>query len=342
MGVPTRFAVSLVLAAATATIAGCGSAATDPAAADRAAVITATPTSPASSPASSPSTVETSQSTTASVPLDGRITIDQLIAHRVTIPAAWPSSMCPTGLQVLHRGSMAKVNHDSNADLLHVYKVVYTNLDTDRSLETAALVTCQFGEAATGQVIAFDRNAAGRIVTKGTIASGVIWSLSARSDGGVTVDISDMEACCSTPKAVELHQTRSYAYRSGRFVQVAGPSTFVPHTQRIDLAIRIDSVTWSARANGRRTGTITVTITNNSTVRSGDLLLIYSNLNEDSTIFRLSGLGSRAHITKTITVSETDDGLEFGSSHAHVHELGSGAVGGDAKPSNNWATVTMW
>jgi hypothetical protein len=141
---------------------------------------------------------------------------------------------------------------------------------------------------------------------------------------------------------LEVHQTRAYAYRSGMFAQVAGPTSFVPHSTKIDLSIKFISATWSAQHGDTRTGTITVTVTNKSAATSGNLLLIYTDLNGNATIVKLASLRGHATITKTITVKETDDGYARGSSSISIDELGSGSVGGDANPKDDWTEVKMW
>ena len=302
--------------------------------------VTVTTASPAPSVPATPTTTPTASPPAPKAP-DGRITVKQLTAHKVSIPA-WAYDICPSGSQTLHRSSLDHLNHDSNADLLHIYQVVYTNLDSDSSLETAALVTCQFGEAAAAQVIAFDRDSAGHIVTKGTLAHGTIWSMTARAAGGVTLNVSDYEACCSTPKAIELHQIRSYAYRSGHFAQVAGPTSFVPHTQKIDLSIKVSSVSWSEKRNDLRTVTLTVKIANNSGAKSGTVQLFFKDPYENTTVFTMAPLAAHTTITKTIKMNVLDDSFDNGNCSVSVHELGSYSVGGDAKPSNDWATVPTW
>jgi len=337
----TRIILNVALAAATATvIAACSTGAKSgkPVTASPVAV-TVTTASPAPSVTATPTTTPTASPPAPKAP-DGRITIKQLTAQKVTVPA-WTAQGCQSGRQSLHLAT-GHLNHDSNQHGLLLYKVVYTNLDSDSALETAALVTCQYGEAAQGQVIAFDRDSAGHIVTKGSVARGFIWSLAARSGGGVTIDISDTEACCSTPKAIELHQTRSYAYRSGHFAQVAGPTSFVPHTQKIDLSIKVSSVSWSAKRNDLRTATVTVKIANNSGVKSGTVQLFFDDPNENTTLFTMAPLAAHTTITKTIKVNVLDDPYDNGNCIVSVHELGGYSVGGDAKPSNDWATVPTW
>jgi hypothetical protein len=333
----TRIVLGVGLAAATATVtAACstGVKTGKPMTASPVAV-TVTTASPTPSVSAAPSATPT-----ASPPApDGRITVKQLTAHKVTIPT-WTAQGCQSGKQSLHMAA-GSINHDSNQNGLLLYKVVYTNLDSDSALETAALVTCQFGEAATAQVIAFDRDSAGHIVTKGTVAHGTIWSMTARAAGGVTVDVSDYEACCSTPKAIELHQTRSYAYRSGHFAQVAGPTSFVPHTQKIDLSIKVSSISWSIKRDDLRTATLTVKVANNSGVKSGTVQLFFDDPNENTNVLTMAPLAAHTTITKTIKVSVLDDGYG-GDCHIYVHELGSYSIGGDAKPSNDWATVPSW
>jgi hypothetical protein len=158
-------------------------------------------------------------------------------------------------------------------------------------------------------------------VTLGTVVEGFLWSQRARSGGGITVDISDTEACCATPKAIEVHQSRSYAWVSGHYRQVAGPTAWVPHRKPIDLHLGKPSVSWHETSNGQHTGTLTVTVTNSS----------------DSATF--PALRPHSSVTLHLTITwESEDYAEY----LYLVELGAVSIGGDANESDNHQRIPGW
>lgn len=270
-----------------------------------------------------PSPAVSSSASTALAP-DGRITASQLTAIKVTL-SKWtlegPNVNCPTGPQrLLAPTEPAPMDKDM------LEKVVYANLDGDPQLETAALISCTYGEPSAEQLIGFDRRSDGTIVSLGQIAQGYIWSVTPRSAGGVTIDISDSESCCSTPKLVELHQSRGYAWNGSRIAQVSGPTTFLPHTGKITLAATA-TATWGAASDDVRTGTVTVHITNESSVRSASILVMDDSgqtngekVNPGAKI--VSGLAGGASTTVTLTVKLRVDTPQS-DAKVFVYELGS-------------------
>jgi hypothetical protein len=118
-------------------------------------------------------------------------------------------------------------------------------------------------------VVAFDRDSTGAIVTLGKVAEGHIWSVKAAAAGGVTVDISDMMACCSMSKDNEFHQQRTYAWVGKAFRQTAGPTTFARKPYVTDLVLTTSALEFGRVVDGRRTGTVTVKVRNAGKVASG-------------------------------------------------------------------------
>ena len=337
MSARTRIVGLALAAAATAALSACGPAATpsDPAGAVHpAASETATrPAAATTSPAPPPTSPAPPKPGAATKP----VAFDDLLAGPVSIPA-WHryGTACPRGNLQLVKASGPMNRSATSSDRLALFAVVRTNLDQDPALETAALIACRPGEASIDQIVAFDRDAGGHIVTLGTVAEGIFWSLSPRAGGGVTADISDMQACCATPKVYEVHQIRGYAERGGRFVQVAGLTAFISHTRPVDLSIRLVSATWGGVHTGHRTGTITVKITNPSGYRTGDLVLADgTGAMLTSTAKVIRGIAAHSSATATFTVVLPAGFADAENAAVGVYERGSVGVCADPDYMNN-------
>ncbi|MER7439570.1 hypothetical protein [Micromonospora avicenniae] len=225
-----------------------------------------TPSSSTGPPTPTPSSV----SPTASAP-DGRISRSQLLAARLDLPA-WPEYLhapprCGTEDVRLRPGP----NVESVPTLLG--DPGHGDLDGDGAAETVALLGCRAnGENLGKQVVAFDRDDAGRIVTMGRVV-GVregmddITDLSVRDDGKVRVHVADAQPCCGLPSWWPQRQWRTYAWTGDRFDQTTGPTTFGVDPRLTDLTLTAgDLVLGSPDAQGRRTGTVTVTVVNRGRV----------------------------------------------------------------------------
>lgn len=300
------------------------------------AVATTVPSSePSTIPAPSPS-APTGPPSTAPTASDGRIAVSQLVAAgKVTIPKWHATELgCPSGKQKLAKGTNT-VNHGSGLNGLQIYKVAYVNLDSDSALETAALITCQFGEAAWDQVVAFDRDSSGHIVTLGTIVEGHLWNVT-ESSAGVVVDISDMQACCDTPKLMEEHQTRTYAWTGSKFAQTGGPTTFYSHPKPNVLTAVVKSADWGAEhtilvgdpktAATVRTGTIKLTITNHGPYDSRPIFV--SEIDGSGAMYEKTFAALASGKSETVTIVITIDSHVTAADHDRltIYELGSETV----------------
>ncbi|MGW4152222.1 hypothetical protein ACWEDF_03580 [Micromonospora chersina] len=228
---------------------------------------TPSPSETTASPTPPPPTPSTA-SPTAAAP-DGRITRSQLLAARIDLPT-WPSYVPKTC-------TTARVRLDPEAGTPDSVPVLlgepgYGDLDGDGAVETVVLVGCRTGEALVKQVVAFDRNAAGRITTIGRIVGtydelGDITEFSVRDDGTIRVRVADIQPCCSTPEWSPQRQWRTYAWTGRRFTQTAGPTRFGVDPRLTDLTLTAgDLVVGPADAKGNRTATVTVTVVNKGPV----------------------------------------------------------------------------
>ncbi|MCO1598774.1 hypothetical protein M8C17_26855 [Micromonospora sp. RHAY321] len=228
---------------------------------------TTAPTSapPPTSPA--PLTPSTTTSTSPAAP-DGRISRAQLLAARVDLPA-WPSyaTGCATSDVRLRPPSPTEAR-PTLADL----DLGYTDLDGDGATETVALVTCRSGEGSAKQLLAFDRDGRGRIVTMARVVrtgDGLddITDAAVTDDGEVRAQVADIQPCCSMPSYWAQKQWRTYRWTDDRFAQSDGPRSFGKDTRLTDLALAGgDLVLGPVGTDGKRPGTLTLTVTNNGPV----------------------------------------------------------------------------
>ncbi|NUR71955.1 MAG: hypothetical protein HOU81_14135 [Hamadaea sp.] len=234
------------------------------------------PPTPGTSVVPTPSVSESpspSPSTPASPAPDGRITIAQLTAGKVDLPKWGKAGTTMDGSCNDGRTKLVKAVEHNPMLTSYVQEVAYANLDADAALETAALIMCAPGEAELRQVVAFDRDATGKIATVGTVFSGNAWSVTANATGGIDVDVSDFQACCDTPKIMELHQTRTFGWDGTKIAQLAGPTTFTSHSKPIDMKVTVTKTVWGEIKDHRRTATITAKVTNNGPSASNSFML---------------------------------------------------------------------
>lgn len=297
----------------------------------------------------------TPSATTAGAPAgpDGRISIAQLNAGKVTLPA-WGPRGTPSVGQVCATGRVQLVKEDSRDFTVFVRKVVHTNLDADSSLETAALVYCVTGEVNTGQVVVFDRDATGKIVTLGQVLKSTdtmngIWDITVGPQGELNVDVSNIVACCATPKATVVHQIRTFAWTGTRIAQTGGPTYFLKDDKAVDLGATFKESTWgpTVQVSGPdgvkrpyRTLTVVLRVTNHSSSRSGQWVVTAIDATAGSGVdVPHPALDGNEAVDVTVTMliasgTASNDGIEV-----RVEELGSTETVADPVITNNWPLV---
>ncbi|MER7893510.1 hypothetical protein ABTX15_27220 [Micromonospora sp. NPDC094482] len=223
--------------------------------------------SPSASPAAS------SASPTGAAP-NGRISRAQLLATPVSLPAWSSPAGCPTKDV---RMAAEPVKDDTNA----LIAIDHGDLDGDGATETVALVRCVFGTRGPAQVIAFDRDAAGEVVTLGRVIStgrpapGWLTALDVRADGEVRVELLDIAPGGGWPEEYSQRQWRGYRWTGDGFDQVSGPTGFGPNPNSADLGLVAGDLVLTTATDGSRSGSFTVRVRNDGdrTVRDAVLQL---------------------------------------------------------------------
>ncbi|MEU3458201.1 hypothetical protein ABZ671_32160 [Micromonospora sp. NPDC006766] len=228
-----------------------------------------TQTPPPATPTPTPSSTPTTASPTPAAP-DGRISRAQLLATRLDLPAwSWyVPETCTT----------KKVRLDPGPGPIRAAVPVllgepsHGELDGDGAAKTVALLGCRLGEIQAKQLVAFERDAAGQITALGQIVGthdelGDITAFSVQADGKIRVRVADIQPCCDTPEWAPQRQWRTYAWTGDRFDQIAGPRKFGVDPRLTNLTLRAsDLVVGPPDAEGRRIGSVTVTVVNKGPV----------------------------------------------------------------------------
>ncbi|GAA3736818.1 hypothetical protein GCM10022225_19440 [Plantactinospora mayteni] len=271
-----------------------------------------TPT-PQPEPTTPPATMPSSATATATTPPaapDGRISQAELGRTTLEIPA-WPSDAIVSGCV---SGSVRFSNGEyriRDSVAMNFDKVVHTDLDRDGARETVARLSCGDQGSSTFQVLAFDRDAAGKIRTLGRVVAQTgpikgICDVRAGSASTVQVRVVDYPTPhrCLEPllmPAYAQEQWRTYAWDGDRFTQTGEPTAFPPNNGVSDLTVTSSDLTFGAPDGGVRRGTMTVT------VRSlGPGMVPYEvrlNLPRGLTLLRPDGCEVENHPTGSMAVS---------------------------------------
>lgn len=231
---------------------------------------------PTNSVGVSPPGQPTASPTAAAPAPDGRIPISQLINATLDIPA-WSSDnrACRSGPVTFRNGSEPDVanspyphNHNAMLPLADNRVPVYGDVDRDGAAETVIEIFClsDIMEGGSAQVLALDRDRAGRIVTMGTViaTTGAVRSIDRLSlavlDGGaVSVKVGDYQGCCGDETPV-MWQVRRYGWTGQGFRQVGGPAEFPVNPNVTETAITAGELVFGPLVNGVRHGTLTVAV----------------------------------------------------------------------------------
>ena len=233
------------------------------------------PTRPAAPPATTGQTISPTPSATSSRPRvpDGRISLQTLKNATLVIPR-WPSDNVrgPSGALRFRDGRVAvpfrtaPVGEPPVGSEIDILSVRYGDVDRDGADETIAEIGCLV-EGGSKQLVAFDRDRSGHIVTLGRVVAttGAIRDLDpdsagVASNGTVTVRVSDYQRCCGD-ETPQRWQTRGYRWHDGRFEQVSGPTVMIANPYVSETRIGAGALVLGPVVDGYRSGTVTITIT---------------------------------------------------------------------------------
>jgi hypothetical protein len=239
-----------------------------------------TPPATTTTPASPPVTASPSRAP------DGRIPLDTLGNSTLTIPP-WPADNVrgPSGRVRFHDGAYTipqtgqSIPHrPPTGTQLAILAVTYGDVDRDGADETVAEIGCLI-EGGGKQLVAFDRNTSGRIVTMGPVVAtpGEIRDIhdgSARvgADGVITVRVGDYQTCCDdqTPQS---WQDRGYRWHNGRFAQVSGPTRMTANRYVTETSVATGELVLGPAVDGYRYGRLTVTVRHGWGTRPGHIVI---------------------------------------------------------------------
>ncbi|WP_433611385.1 hypothetical protein ACQP2P_44110 [Dactylosporangium sp. CA-139114] len=243
----------------------------------------------------SPAAPSTAPSATATAP-DGRISKTDLGNATLTIPA-WPKGFdegCGKGAVKFSGG-----NGGAHPPLKLEGDPAYVDVDHDGAQETVMLLSCS-PQGSDYKVLAFDRDASGKIVTLGQVVGSAgsegkqgadietIWSVQAGDDGQVKVDVGEFRPCCDMAQASQ-HQWRTYGWNGNAFTQTGGPPVFGPNPNTVEVSVTVDKLTMTAAGPGTREGTLKVTVHNTSQFATPGKLRVTVGLPDSWTIQAISG-----------------------------------------------------
>nr|WTA67220.1 hypothetical protein OHB51_33085 [Micromonospora sp. NBC_00855] len=227
-------------------------------------------TSTTASPAPSESPSPTPSASPSPAAPDGRIERAELLAATVDLPSWDDLPDRPDGKQCHSRGirlSGDPVGDDANL----LVELAYGDVDRDGATETVVLVRCLFGTRGPAQVVAFDRDAAGRVVTLGRVAATAdptpewLIGLQVRAaDGVIRVAMADRAPGVGWPLEQSQRQWRGYRWDGERFRQVEGPTSFGPNPYAADVSVNSSNLALSREPGDSFAGTIQVRVRNAS------------------------------------------------------------------------------
>ncbi|MGC4817800.1 hypothetical protein [Micromonospora sp. DT63] len=230
----------------------------EPGPVDPTPTISASPT-PSGTASQTPSPSATSGSPLPTAP-SAKISRAQLLGAAVTLPAWRAGRGCPT--------SGIRLSGDDREGANWLLAFDQGDVDGDGAVEAVALVQCVLGSGGPMQVVAFDRDQQGRIVTLGRVVATSIdkpqwlFALDVVDDGTVRVQVGDIAPGGGWPGEWSQRQWRGYRLEGGSFAQVSGPTSFGPNPHDVNLVVSATNLVLADAPDGSRTGTITVRIRN--------------------------------------------------------------------------------
>jgi hypothetical protein len=224
--------------------------------------------SPSASPSASPSTVPSS-----APPTSAPITQQELSNATLNLPA-WGGSPCPSGVVKLHNGQLSNSPATGSSFLV---KSVSVDLDRDGSADAVGLFECHVGDPPIFMAVGFRRAPDGSIKTLGKVVTDIDELADVRAGdagtGTVQLQVSDLAGSDGVATTGQVKQWRTYEWVGTRFNQTAGSTSFSASVPA--LAVTLSDLTFQPPVNGKRTGTMTVTLHNAGTTTIDNASVVY-------------------------------------------------------------------
>jgi hypothetical protein len=195
---------------------------------------------------------------------DGRIPMAVLRNATLDIPAWPPDALNGPSGRVKFADGQSEEQASTGYRMYLADRLAYGDVDRDGAQETVIRVGFG-GEGQSLQVLALDRDINRTIVTIGRVlaTTGPIKvideDVAVTAGGQVRIRVGDFQACCGQDPIAQW-QTRVYARRSGRFVQVGGPTAFPQNPRMTELSVAANDVVLGVPVKGVRHGALAVTV----------------------------------------------------------------------------------
>jgi hypothetical protein len=227
---------------------------------------------PSASPSASPSSTPSAAATTLPP-----ITQQELSNATLDLPA-WTGdwSFCPHGRVTLHNGTIAwNWTGGFSGGQANLRKTASFDVDGDGSLDTVAIFLCAISNPGGELAVAFRRANDGSIQTMGAIAADVhqIQDVRAGTDGAVDLQVSDLAGTDDVAYLQQIIQWRTYRWTGSEFDQSDGPTAFT--VSRPELTATLSDLVYNPAVNGRRTGTLTISVHNGGTAPVTDASMAF-------------------------------------------------------------------
>jgi len=214
--------------------------------------------SPSAAPSSAPPTL-------------AAITQQELSNATLSLPSWSDGNGCPSGTVKLRNGQFG----GGNVPASQLLKAASVDLDRDGSADAVAIFICHGGDPGLEMAVAFHRAPDGSIQTLGKVVTGIytIADVRAGDAGTVQLQVSDLAGSDGAAATGQVKQWRTYEWDGTGFNQTAGSTSFTVAVPA--LTVTLSDLTFEAPVNGKRTGTMTVTLRNGGTTTISNASVVY-------------------------------------------------------------------